>query len=137
MITLTVIVPQLVRFVRPYFAQGIIDYPLADVDLDSGDEPHLETSNHLDVYIAMTGCVLLGICTVFAAMSSTMLALLICKTLLTIVSFACTLTGMIQAPSSSGSHLCTVQQRAASSWDVLMHSSKVHSLSRFSRGTVQ
>lgn len=79
MVTLTAIVPQLVRFLRPYYTRKSTHFPVADEGLSDNETSKVETSDHLDVHLAFVSCIFVGFSALFAAMSKTNLALFFCK----------------------------------------------------------
>ncbi|KAG9315482.1 major facilitator superfamily domain-containing protein [Chiua virens] len=70
-ITLTVILPLLVRLLRPYYIRGTAHSLLEEEDRSDTEEPGPETSDHLDVHLAFVSCVIAGVFYLFAAASTT------------------------------------------------------------------
>ena len=89
MIVLTVIVPPLFRFLRPYYSRRTTCSPVADEGLSSSEGSAVETSDHLDVHLAFVACVIAAIALLCAAASTTNLAMILCKGAVTIVSSIC------------------------------------------------
>ena len=79
MLVLAVIVPALIRFLRPYYNQQVAYYPLSDGGFSDGEEPELENLERVDVHLAFASCVIIAVFFVCAALSTTKLALSICK----------------------------------------------------------
>lgn len=73
---LTLIVPSLVRLLRPYYRRKIIR---SEEDLVNGEELASETSDHLHVHLAIMSCVISGIVFLGLATSTTNRALIFCK----------------------------------------------------------
>ena len=87
MLVLVVIVPLLIRFLRPYYSQQNEYYPLAVGDFSDSEEPELGNSDRLDVHLAFVACVIVAIFFLCIAISTTKLALIVCKCSATILSF--------------------------------------------------
>ena len=89
------IVPQLLRLLRPYYRREIIRSLLTEEDMNNGEELELETSDHLHVHLAFVACVISAVAFLGAAVSTTTRALIFCKSSLT--SLVRLLTGVTQA----------------------------------------
>lgn len=87
MIILVLILPALVRFLRPYYSRRTIRSLPAERDINNGEELELETSDNLDVHLAVVSCVITAISFLSAAASRTVQALIFCKCLVTISLF--------------------------------------------------
>ena len=86
-----VIVPSLVRFLRPYYRREIKCSLLVEEDMIDYGELESETSDHLHVHLAVASCVVKAVSFLILAASTTNRALIICKSSLTMFSFVCSL----------------------------------------------
>ncbi|KAF8423724.1 major facilitator superfamily domain-containing protein [Boletus edulis BED1] len=76
-IALTVILPPLVRLLRPYYPRKIASSLLAEEDTINGEEPESETSDRLDVHLVFVSCVYMAVFYLTAAASDTSQALIL------------------------------------------------------------
>lgn len=79
MIVLSIIVPRLVRFLRPYYRRSSAPCPPADEGLSNGATSTPKTSDHLDVHLAFVSYVIAAIAFLCAAASTTRLWINLCK----------------------------------------------------------
>ena len=89
MIVLTVIVPPLIRFLRPFYGPSALCSNLVDESATNSEAPKPRTSDYLDVHLTFASCIILAAFFLCAAASTTKSALILCKASILICLFIC------------------------------------------------